>query len=478
MADLEMQPITDDTSDGDSNTVLNYPNGSNDKSKLPLADSPFYDHRIESGFHQSTRTCCLKVRNAMLHNDWHKAGQYMASYFQAIEDTNVSVAQQHIEIIWKTGTDILHHLPNVTMENYNDFYEQMKLLGLNNYLLVSLEHSFHLMVNGQLEKARHQLSMAETWRHGRLSESQSQRVKLVQAYRSLLDYFTWCDKRENFSTTAALSTDEMAALDMETVYKKSTVNLEEILKNPGVWDPFILCYIEMLEHYERHDEISKILEDYAYNESFPPNPNAHVYLYRHLKKTGAPEKKLRRVLKVLHDLVPSHELMPEYFTLLLQSEKEEDLRKALDVSLLMLDYACWKINLAAWKSLKAAIIKLKQQNVDNWKDVVGDSMASRRDWWPAFHFTHFHAKEDLTTDQALLKVKAWVCRLLFPDKVYIVEWLSLKKTLPQKDPLPQKEPLPQMEPLHLEKTLPLKKTLPLMETLPLKEKRILKKKES
>ncbi|CAL8234298.1 unnamed protein product [Boreogadus saida] len=144
----------------------------------------------------------------------------------------------------------------------------------------------------------------------------------------------------------------------------------------------------------------------------------------------------------------------------------------------MLDYACWKINLAAWKSLKAAIIKLKQQNVDNWKDVVGDSMASRRDWWPAFHFTHFHAKEDLTTDQALLKVKAWVCRLLFPDKVYIVEWLSLKKTLPQKDPLPQKEPLPQMEPLHLEKTLPLKKTLPLMETLPLKENDPEKKKES
>jgi TATA box-binding protein-associated factor RNA polymerase I subunit A len=54
----------------------------------------------------------------------------------------------------------------------------------------------------------------------------------------------------------------------------------------------------MLEHYQQHDEISKILEDYAYDESFPPNPNAHVYLYRHLKKTGAPEKKLRRVLKV------------------------------------------------------------------------------------------------------------------------------------------------------------------------------------
>ena len=48
---------------------------------------------------------------------------------------------------------------------------------------------------------------------------------------------------------------------------------------------------------------------------------------------------------------------------LLSPEKEEDFRKALDVSLLMLDYACWKINLVAWKSLKAAIIRLKKQYV-------------------------------------------------------------------------------------------------------------------
>ncbi|KAG7267170.1 hypothetical protein CRUP_008991, partial [Coryphaenoides rupestris] len=183
------------------------------------------------------------------------------------------------------------------MEHYNDFYEQMKLVGVNNYLLVSLEHSFHLLVNGQIDEAKHQLSMVETWRHGKVTERQGQRVKLVQAYRSLLDYFVWCDKRKSFSTRAAASTDEMAALDMKAVYKKSTVNLKEILKNPGVWDPFILCYVEMLEHYQHHEAISKVLKNYAYDESFPPNPNAHVYLYRHLKKIAAPQKKLKRVLK-------------------------------------------------------------------------------------------------------------------------------------------------------------------------------------
>lgn len=45
--------------------------------------------------------------------------------------------------------------------------------------------------------------------------------------------------------STAASTDEMAELDMKAVYKKSTLNLKEILKNPGVWDPFILCYVEV-----------------------------------------------------------------------------------------------------------------------------------------------------------------------------------------------------------------------------------------
>ncbi|KAK0135268.1 TATA box-binding protein-associated factor RNA polymerase I subunit A [Merluccius polli] len=618
MAHLDWQPFVNEHLDEDG-TGVDSLNGSTDKSKLPLAAATFLDQRIVSGFHQSTRTCLQKVRDAMLHHEWHKAARYMSSYFQAIEDTQVTMAQQHIEIIWKTGTDILHHLPATRMENYNDFYEQMKHLGLNNYLLISLEHSFHLLTNGQIDNAKHQLSMAETWRYGRLSQGQSQRLKLVQAYRSLLDYFAWCDKRNSFSTQAALSTDEMAELDMETVYKKATVNLKEILKHPGVWDPFILCYVEMLEHYQQHEEISKVLKDYAYDESFPPNPNAHVYLYRHLKKRNAPEKKLRNrdlqlsldrfaaeceaagmristsksesmvlnrkrvectlrvgaeilpqveefkylgvlftsegrmereigrqigaasavmrtlhgsvVVKrelsrkaklsiyqsiyvpaltyghelwvmtertrsrvqamsflrrvaglslkdrvrssvireelgvdplllraersqmrwlghlvrmppgrlpgevfrarptgrrprgrprtrwrdyVLHDLVPSHELMLEYFAILLRSDKEDDFRRALDVSLQMLDYACWKRNLVAWKSLKASINKLKKQCVDNWNDIVGEKMVSRRDWWPAFHFTYFHAQEDLTTDPKLLRVKSWLCRLLFP----------------------------------------------------------------
>lgn len=33
--------------------------------------------------------------------------------------------------------------------------------------------------------------------------------------------------------------------DMHSYFRQASVNLKEILKNPGVWDPFILSYVEV-----------------------------------------------------------------------------------------------------------------------------------------------------------------------------------------------------------------------------------------
>lgn len=54
----------------------------------------------------------------------------------------------------------------------------------------------------------------------------------------------------------------------------------------------------MLEFYEDHDEALKVLNDYAYDNTFPPNPNAHVYLYQYLQRHNTTDKKLMKVLKV------------------------------------------------------------------------------------------------------------------------------------------------------------------------------------
>lgn len=54
----------------------------------------------------------------------------------------------------------------------------------------------------------------------------------------------------------------------------------------------------MLEFYGNHEEALKVLNDYAYDSNFPPNPNAHVYLYQYLKRHDTSERKLMKALKV------------------------------------------------------------------------------------------------------------------------------------------------------------------------------------
>ncbi|XP_028253207.1 TATA box-binding protein-associated factor RNA polymerase I subunit A [Parambassis ranga] len=365
----------------------------------------------ETGAHQTQTVCLKKIREAMLHHRWQEAAEYMACFPQMLE--NRSASQHYKELLWRMCTEILHHFPNSTMEDYMNIYERMKHSGVKHYLMICLEHSFHLLLHGRIQDAKQQLTAAESWRYGHESAAQLHRSKLIQAYRSLLDYIVWCDKKATNSENNHLdcNNDDQG---MHNYFRQASVNLQEILKNPGIWDPFILSYVDMLEFYEDHEEARNVLNNYAYDSSFPPNPNAHVYLYQYLKRHHAPEKKLMKVLKILHVLVPSHELMLEYSSLLLHSEKQSDIEKALGVLLEMLDFACWRSNLDVWRSLKAVILKLQIQT--DWQNAVGKKMADRKDWWPTLHFTSFHASKDSVENPELWEVKASLTKILCPDR--------------------------------------------------------------
>ncbi|KAF3850041.1 hypothetical protein F7725_019760 [Dissostichus mawsoni] len=426
---LAVKDLEDDNDSFDDNSSK-----ASTKSKLPLVNLDMHaEPPRETGFHRSTRVCLEHIRDALLHHRWQEAAEYMACYPQII------------------SAEILHHHPKSKLEDYNNIYERMKHSGVRHYLMICLEHSFHLLLNGHIEEAKRQLSVSESWRYGKESAAQFQRTKLIQAYRSLLDYIIWCDKKFTHSSTE--HSDFADNQDIRNYFRTASVNLKEILKNPGVWDPFILSYVEMLEFYEDQEEALKVLNDYAYDNSFPPNPNAHVYLYQYLKRCDTAEKKLMKVLKVLHVLVPSHELMLEYISFLLQSEKSSDLQKALGVVLEMLDFACWRSNLDVWKRLEAIIQKLQLEYVEDvckivgsvckrlpfffichifllkqmfqyifvysnrkdWKDVVFTKMAERQGWWPALHFTNFHASKDSEENPELMQVKAPLTKTLCPD---------------------------------------------------------------
>ncbi|KAF7661582.1 hypothetical protein LDENG_00257780 [Lucifuga dentata] len=382
-------------------------------SRLPLANPIYTEKTKESGFHKTNRICLQQIREAMLHHRWQEAAEYMSCCPQMLEDNNKRTSLQNKEIIWRLAIEILHHHPNSKIEDYNNIHERMKDLGVRNYLMICLEHSFHQLLNGQIEEAKRQLSVTESWRYGKESAGKFQKTKLIQAYRSLLDYIIWCDKKCTHSNTDCPYDGNNQ--EMQNYFRQASVNLKEILKNPGVWDPFILSYVDMLEFYEDHLQALKVLNDYAYDNTFPANPNAHVYLFQFLKRHDATEKRLTQVLKVLHSLVPSHELMLEYCSLLLRSEKSGGIQKALGVVLDMLDYACWRSNLDVWNLLKAIIDKLKLQK--NWTDIVAEKMAARKDWWPALHFTSFHASKDSEENPELREVKASLLEMLCPGQM-------------------------------------------------------------
>ncbi|KAM9778190.1 TATA box-binding protein-associated factor RNA polymerase I subunit A isoform X1 [Syngnathus typhle] len=399
--------LFDEHNDSSENTVTK----KQKKSELPLPGAFVVETAKETGFHRTTRLCLERIREAMLHHRWQEAAEYMACYPQQLEDTTAGPGKHYKEMIWRITIEILHHHPNSKMEDYNIIYEQMKQSGFKHYLMICLEHSFYLLLHGQIENANRHLSIAESWRHGQETAHQYQRSKLIQAYSGLLDYIIWCDKKN--APTKTSSTTAGSNKDIHYDFRQASVNLKEILKYPGVWDPFILSYVEMLEFYDAHDEAKKVLEEYAYDSMFPSNPNAHVYLYQYLQRHNAPARRLMKVLKVLHYLVPSHELMLDYNSFLLISEKPGDIKKALGVLLDMLDYACWRTSMDAWKCLKDVIDKLQLQ--DDWKEVVAEQMTARKEWWPAMHFTMFHASEDAVQRPQLMEVKASLTKILCPE---------------------------------------------------------------
>lgn len=274
----------------------------------------------EKDFAQTTNACLHFIQEALLKHQWQQAAEYMHSYFQTLEDADSCKRQAAPEIIWKLGSEILYYHPKSGVETFNTFADRMKNIGVMNYLKISLQHALYLLHHGMFDDASRSLSQAETWRYGEKSSSQEVLINLIQAYKGLLQYYTWSKKKMELSK---LDEDDYAynttSQNMLSHGWKTSVNLCALIQIPGVWDPFVKSYVEMLEFYGDQDGAREVLTNYAYDEKFPSNPNAHVYLYDFLKREKAPREKLISVLKILYQIVPSHKLMLEFHRLLRKS---------------------------------------------------------------------------------------------------------------------------------------------------------------
>ncbi|KAM8896998.1 TATA box-binding protein-associated factor RNA polymerase I subunit A [Lycaon pictus] len=364
----------------------------------------------EKDFAQTTSACLSFIQEALLKHQWQQAAEYMHSYFQILEDSDSYKRQAAPEIIWKLGSEILFYHPKSNMETFNTFADRMKNIGVMNYLKISLQHALYLLHHGMFEDANRNLSHAETWRYGEKSASQEVLINLIQAYKGLLQYYTWSKNKMELSRLDKEDYAYNTAFqNMLNHSGKMSVNLCTLIQTPGVWDPFVKSYVEMLEFYGDRDEAREVLTNYAYDEKFPSNPNAHIYLYNFLKREKAPREKLISVLKILYQIVPSHKLMLEFHRLLRKSDKEDHRKLALEVLFGVLDFAGCTKNITAWKYLAKYLRQTLMENHLAW---VQEEWNSRKNWWPGFHFSFFWAKTNWKEDKALACEKALVAGIL------------------------------------------------------------------
>ncbi|XP_039546187.1 TATA box-binding protein-associated factor RNA polymerase I subunit A-like isoform X2 [Pimephales promelas] len=356
-------------------------------------------------FNKSNRKCLKRLRDAMLLHNWQEAAVYYNSYIQALEARNsIKVHPTASEITWRIGTEILRHLPNATAEDFNAVNEQLKNNGVKNFSKICLEHCFHLLLNGQMEEAKRQLSVGESWRYGNFSIAQGDAEKLIHAYSGFLDYLIWWKKSSTAGTDEASRNNEM-----HSYFRHASVTLKDIISQPGIWDPFVLGYVNMLEFYNDEDGALQILENYAYNKDFPTNPNAHVYLYQFLKRHNAPDDRLIGSLRILRTVVPSHELMLDLCSLLLSTSLMSDLEEALSVSMDLLEFSSWKSDVKAWSCLLNIIKLLKRKKR---KHFVLKEWKVRRPLWFSFHFRIHYARVDIMENASLLLIKSETLKVL------------------------------------------------------------------
>ncbi|XP_063092753.1 TATA box-binding protein-associated factor RNA polymerase I subunit A isoform X2 [Cavia porcellus] len=357
-------------------------------------------------FAQTTGACLSLIQEALLKQRWQQAAEYMHSYLQTLEDSDSNKKQMAPEIIWKLGSEILFYHPKSSVKTFSAFADQMKNVGVLNYL----KHALYLIHHGMLEDAHRNLSQAETWRYGEKSSSQETLINLVQAYKGLLEYYSWSKKKMELSQCD--KDDYAYSTEARNTFRhswKTSVNFSSLIKTPGVWDPFVKSYVEMLEFHGDRDGARKVLTNYAYDKKFPSNPNAHIYLYSFLKRVRAPRAELLRALQILYQIVPSHKLMLEFHTLLRRSDREEHRKLGLGVLFGLLDFAGCTKNITAWKYLASYLRQILMQNHLGW---VQEEWKSRRNWWPTFHFSYFWAKSDWKEDKDLAYEKAFVAGML------------------------------------------------------------------
>ncbi|XP_069624563.1 TATA box-binding protein-associated factor RNA polymerase I subunit A [Ranitomeya imitator] len=388
---------------------------------LPCMQKSISRARPRKSYHVSRDLCQQLIWKAVCKNEWEKAAGLFTSYLQILMDRGKHGQTVTPEIIWRIGSEILLNHPKSTNADINIFHEAMKNIGHKNYLRISLEQVYHCLCNGQVDEAHRVLSLAQSWRSGLHSSEQKRLQKLIDAYRAVLNYRSWVDKGSAMSQNDPdHSAQSVSSHAMDSYYRQATTSFQEILTFPGVWDPFILNYVDLLESSGKNQEAEKVLTEYANDPKNPANPNALVYLYEFMERHAASEEKLIEVLRVLNAKTPSHKLMLKFSKLLGNSDSENNQKFSLHVLFDLLDFSGWKKDVKAWSYFAKKLRKAFRGDRSAW---ILEEWQPRRSWWPSYHFTTYQAENDWRDCEKLAVKKASVAGMLQGPTCSYFTWI-------------------------------------------------------
>ena len=225
-------------------------------------------------------------------------------------------------------------------------------------------------------------------------------------YCGLLAYIDYTNLRLTLPTA---DDSDLVAQKMSACADVAKAQWEQLPGEPGVWDVFVVKYVDILERENDLKNCEEVLQTYRRSSAVPTN--ALQMLYSFYSRHGWTDTQQKvDLLQELCSLDESSNRVLELYQLLAKSEDPER------ISLLFtyLDYATTRDNRHAWKCLSREVLRNSSGLASKSEvKIVSECWSEREDWWPTFHFSE-HSLPDVVPlsgeEMDLIALKAQVAQ--------------------------------------------------------------------
>ncbi|XP_067124213.1 TATA box-binding protein-associated factor RNA polymerase I subunit A-like [Centruroides vittatus] len=282
------------------------------------------------------------------------------------------------QLIFKAGFQTLENHPNTTQDTILQFVRHLLCLHCLYKSEIVLECVVYLIKHNRFQEAQQQLQAFGTNKARQSLRTDPLIEEILCGYNGLLHYIEWAQKKvkiDRIDDPLDLYSEEEAT---NRCAERALNIFQNLLKNPGRWDIFILKVIEILESYGKIDDIEDALVQYA--EINPDHLNAYIYLLEFSTKHSFLEHKQEEYLQKIKSLCPSDKRILNYVSLI----EEKDVKSSVDILLDYLNYASNKDDIQGWTMLADILLQILNNSINIDLDDIWSEYES---FWPSYQFS-------------------------------------------------------------------------------------------